>query len=176
MKLNSKKLRKIPLDKALRISKKIKKRDIYIVLEDVLDTYNVGGFFRLADAIGAKKIYLCGSTNTPPDSKIKKASVGTYKFIPWEHKETTKDAIIDLRRTKNMQVVAIEQCKKSIDYREFKYREPIAFVLGNETYGLSKKTQKLVDAILEVPMYGINKSLNVMVAAGVVIYQIIAQK
>jgi len=170
MKLNSKKLRSIDPEQARELSQKIKRSEIYLVLENVLDTYNIGSFFRLADAIGAKKIYLCGATATPPDSKITKASVGTYKFLAWEHKATAQEAIADLRKIKGLQVVAIEQCRKSIDYRDFAYQIPLAFVLGNETYGLEKKTQKLVDAIVEIPMYGINKSLNVIVAAGIVAY------
>ncbi|MFA5184406.1 MAG: TrmH family RNA methyltransferase [Patescibacteria group bacterium] len=170
IRLDSKKLRTIDPAQALELSRKLKRTDIYLVLEDVLDTYNIGGFFRLADAIGAKKLYLCGATSTPPDSKIQKASVGTYKFQPWEYRRTVLEAIKDLRRIKGLRVVAIEQCLGSIDYRAFDYRAPLAFVLGNETYGLSKKTQKLVDAVVEIPMYGINKSLNVMIASGIVVY------
>jgi tRNA G18 (ribose-2'-O)-methylase SpoU len=175
MKLNSKKLRTISPEKALRMSKKIKKADIYLVLENVLDTYNVGGFFRLADAIGAKKIYLCGATGTPPDVKIKRSSVGTYKFILWEHKNTVREAMEELKKIKNMKIVAIEQSRASVDYRRFAYQTPLTFVLGNETYGLEKKTQRSVDAVVEIPMYGINKSLNVMVAAGVVMYYALSE-
>ncbi|MFA5155261.1 MAG: TrmH family RNA methyltransferase [Patescibacteria group bacterium] len=168
--LNSKKLRTIDPEAAERLSRQIKRSDIYLVLEDVLDTYNIGGFFRLADAIGAKKIYLCGATATPPNSKIRKAAVGTDKFLPWEYKETALAAIADLRQLPGLRVVAVEQCRASIDYRRFNYDLPLAFVFGNETYGLSKIAQKASDAVVEIPMYGINKSLNVMIAAGIVAY------
>lgn len=170
MTLNSKELRQISFDEAEKIAKKIKRKEIYFILENVLDTYNIGGFFRLADAVGAKKIYLCGSTATPPDTKIRKASVGTYKFIDWDYKLTTKEAIKDVKKIKGMKLVAIEQSNKSVDYRKISYCTPLTFVLGNETSGLEKKTEKLVDEIAEVPMYGINKSLNVMIAAGVVVF------
>src|ERR1035437_2778020 len=55
--------------------KKIKRREIYFILDNILDTYNTGGIFRLADALGIRKIYLCGVTETPPNTRIKKASI-----------------------------------------------------------------------------------------------------
>ena len=171
MKLNSKQLRHMSDEEIQHFSDNLKRSDIYIVLDDILDTYNIGGFFRLADAIGAKKIYLCGRTETPPNTKIKKSSIGTYKVVPWEYKETAKEAIADLRKISDMKVVAIEQCDYSIDYRKFKYQEPIAFVMGNENFGMEEKTIKLVDEVLEIPMHGLNNSLNVMVAAGIVFHE-----
>jgi tRNA G18 (ribose-2'-O)-methylase SpoU len=170
MKLNSKRLRNIEPEEAVDLYKEIAKHDIYLILENVLDTYNIGGFFRLADAIGAKRVYLTGRSSTPPDAKIKKSSVGTYKFIPWEYRENSALAIEELREIKDMQIVAIEQTEKSQDYRDSNYQGPITFILGNETRGLDEDTEQLVDYAVEVPMYGLNKSLNVMVAAGIVVY------
>ena len=170
-KLNAKKIRRIDPQKAKKIASKLKRKDIYFILEDVLDTYNIGGFFRLADAVSAKKIYLCGETNTPPNTKIKKASIGTYKFTPWQYFKTTKEAVEDLRRIKDLEIIAVEQHKKSIDYRQVKYNSPVAFLFGSENYGLNKKSIRLVDKIVEIPMYGINKSLNVMIAAGISVYK-----
>ncbi|MEK7450927.1 MAG: TrmH family RNA methyltransferase, partial [Patescibacteria group bacterium] len=75
LKLKAKELRTtIPSEKQL---KKIKKNPIYIILDNVLDTYNVGAIFRLADAVAAKRILLCGETETPPHTRIKKASINT---------------------------------------------------------------------------------------------------
>ena len=68
--------------------KKIERREIYFILDDVLDTYNVGGIFRLADAVGVKKIYLCGQTETPPNPRIKKASINTTGWVAWEYVKT----------------------------------------------------------------------------------------
>ena len=156
-------------------SEEIKKlrprRPLYLILENVLDTYNIGGFFRLADAVGAEKIYLCGGSATPPDPKIIKASVGTYKLVPWEYKKTASEAVQELKAIKRMRIIAVEQSSGSLDYRDIAYRLPVAFLFGNETSGLSDEALNSVDGVAEVPMYGINKSLNVMVAAGVVLYR-----
>ena len=151
--------------------KKIKRREIYFILDNILDTYNTGGIFRLADALGVKKIYLCGVTETPPNTRIKKASINTTEWVKWEYAETATAAIKNLKlRIKNLIVVAIEQDKKSVPYTEIDYKLPIAFVVGNETNGCSKKTLKACDQIAEIPMWGVNKSLNVIISLGIVSY------
>ncbi len=169
--LNARSIRTIPEEKAKKLGQKLKRKDIYFILEDIFDTYNVGGFFRLADAVGAKKIFLCGQTETPPNTKIKKASIGTYKFTPWQYCKTIDEAISEVKAIKNLEVVAVEQHRRSVRYDQADYKLPIAFVFGSEVYGLSKKGIKLADRIIEIPMHGINKSLNVMIAAGICVYK-----
>lgn len=152
----------------------IKRQEIYIILDDVLDTYNVGSIFRLADAVGAKKVYLCDRTETPPNTRIKKASVGTWQWVPWEYKDSAKEAILNLKnKIENIQIVAVEQDNKSVPFESFDYKLPIALVVGNETDGCSKETLEHCDSIVELPMFGINTSLNVMVTLGIVLYKCI---
>ena len=75
MKLNAKQLRVTkPSEKELA---RIERKPIYIVLDNVLDTYNIGSIFRLADAVAAREIILCGGSETPPSSRIHKAAGGT---------------------------------------------------------------------------------------------------
>lgn len=81
-KLNAKILRK--KKPAEDILKKIKRTPIYFVLDEVLDTYNIGSLFRLADAVAAEKVFLCGKMEYPPSSRIHKAAVGTENWVPWE--------------------------------------------------------------------------------------------
>jgi tRNA G18 (ribose-2'-O)-methylase SpoU len=151
--------------------KRIKRREIYFILDNILDTYNTGGIFRLADALGVKKIFLCGVTETPPNTRIKKASINTTEWVKWEYAETATRAIKKLRsKVKNIQVVAIEQDEKSIPYMKIDYKLPIAFVVGNETDGMSKEALKACDQIAEIPMWGINTSLNVIISLGIVSY------
>lgn len=156
--------------------KKIKKNPIYIVLDNVLDTYNVGSIFRLADAVAAEKIILCGGTEIPPNSRIKKASINTTEWVTWEYVQTAEKAINDLRlKINDLQVVAIEQSRRSIPYDKVDYRFPIAIVVGNETYGVSREVLKMADQIVEIPMWGVNKSLNVMVSLGIVLFEAMEQ-
>ncbi|OGK13971.1 hypothetical protein A3H80_00965 [Candidatus Roizmanbacteria bacterium RIFCSPLOWO2_02_FULL_37_19] len=167
-KLNAKQLR------ALRdegIADKIDRRPLYFILDNIYDTYNIGGLFRLADALAVSKLYICGKSDTPPNHKIQKASIGTYKVVPWEYHKKTTVLLSNLKfQISNLQLVAIEQDKKAIPYTEFTYTTPLAFVVGHETDGVSKEVLNMCDAIVDIPMHGINTSLNVIVATAIVAY------
>jgi tRNA G18 (ribose-2'-O)-methylase SpoU len=148
---------------------KSKRREIYFILDNVLDTYNVGGIFRLADGLGVKKIYLCGETETPPNHRIKKASINTTEWMDWEYAETAKSAILNLKsEILNLQVIAIEQDNRSVPYTEIDYKLPIAFVVGHESSGVVQETLDVCNAIAEIPMQGVNVSLNVIVSLAIV--------
>ncbi len=148
---------------------KIKRKDIYFILDDILDTYNVGGIFRLADGIGVKKVYLCGVTETPPNPRIKKASINTTEWVLWEYRQNALEAIKDLKlKLPDIQIIAVEQDEKSVPYTKIDYKLPLAFVVGNETAGVSKKVLEECDKIAEIPMFGVNKSLNVIISLGIV--------
>jgi len=189
MKLNARELRNIKEEEVKEKLKYIKHRPIYFILENIYDTYNIGGLFRLADALAIEKIYLCGETEIPPNHRIKKASIGTYKVVPWEYKKTAGEAIADLKSKFQMtndksnskslpaqagkiQIIAVEQASNSVFYTKADYSFPIALILGNETSGVTEETLKLADQIVEIPMWGINKSLNVIVSAAIVSYWI----
>ncbi len=150
----------------------IKKNPVYIIVDNVLDTYNVGAIFRLADAVAAEKVILCGQTETPPHTRIKKASINTTEWVKWEYSSSAKQAIEDLRSTiEDIQVIAIEQSPKSVRYDMIDYRFSIALVVGHETDGVSKDVLSMCDFIAELPIWGVNVSLNVMVSLGIVLYE-----
>ena len=176
MKLNSKQLRSLQTADVrlprLRKSAVGRRNAIYIILDNVLDTYNIGSIFRLADAVAAKKIYLCKGSETPPNHRIKKASVNTAEIVAWEYFESTIDAINDLRSTiPDIQIVSVELTKNSVPYDKYNYKFPVAFVVGHETDGVSEDILKISDAVIELPMHGINISLNVMVSLSIVLYK-----
>ncbi len=154
----------------------IKRNPIFIVLDNVLDTYNVGSIFRLADAVAAERIYLCGQTLTPPNPRIKKASINTWQWVNWAYTPTTIQAIQELKtQNEKCRIICVEQDKKSIPYIKLKAEFPLAIVVGNETYGVDKKVLEMADQIVEIPMFGVNKSLNVMASLGIVLYQIMTK-
>ena len=120
--------------------KKIKKNPVYIILDNVMDTYNIGSIFRLADSVAAQKVILCGETEAPPHTRIKKASINTTEWVSWEYFPTTVEAIKDLRsKIKDLRVIAVEQDKKSVPYNKIDYNFPLALVIGHETTGVSKE-------------------------------------
>ncbi|MFH1971325.1 MAG: TrmH family RNA methyltransferase [Patescibacteria group bacterium] len=170
VKLNARQLRKSnPTDKEL---KKIKRNPIYLVLDRIIDTYNIGSLFRLADAIAVEKVYLCGEMEYPPSSRIHKAAVGTEQWTPWKKKESTLETVKELKK-KDIQIIVVEQDSRSISYKELKPNFPCAIVVGNETGGMEQKVLDEADIIVEMPMYGINKSFNVWGSGAIVAYKVL---
>lgn len=170
--MNSKELRKTkPVGEEL---KTIKRNPIYLVLDNVIDTYNIGSLFRLADAIAVEKLYICGDTEYPPSSRIHKAAVGTEEWVPWQKVEKVIE-VIKVLKEQGVQIVAVEQSPLSTPYSilSTKVKFPCAIVVGNETCGVSKKVLELADIIVELPMFGVNKSFNVWGSAAVVAYKVI---
>lgn len=142
-----------------------------MILHNIRSTFNVGSIFRTADAAGIKKICLCGYTPTPDNQKVAKTSLGAERYVPWEyHKQTWR--LLRKLSADGIQIVALEQTKKSVDYRQFKPKFPIALMVGNEVKGLSKKILARADKIIAIPMYGNKESLNVAVATGIAVYKI----
>lgn len=152
----------------------IKRNPIYLVLDNVIDTYNIGSMFRLADAIAAEKLYICGTTEYPPNSRIHKAAVGTEEWVPWVRYNSAPDAIKELK-SQGVQIICVEQSPKSIPYTllPIRLKSPAAIVVGNETEGISREVLDLADLIVELPMFGVNISLNVWGSAAVIAYKVL---
>lgn len=176
MKLNSKQLRVTkPEDGQME---GIQRNDIRIVLDNVLDTYNIGSIFRLADAVAARELILCGGSERPPSSRIHKAAVGTQEWVPWRYFEKTTEAINKLRaENPEIKIIAIEQDHRSVSIFDFQFSifkdGPVALVVGHETDGVSREVLEMCNSIVEIPMWGVNKSLNVVVSTGIGLYKIL---
>ncbi|MFA6430738.1 MAG: RNA methyltransferase [Candidatus Paceibacterota bacterium] len=148
-----------------------------VILDNVRSIHNVGSIFRTSDALGINKIYLCGYTPTPKDrfgrerQDLAKVALGAEKDIEWEYVKETKDIIKALKKEK-YQIIAVEQAKNSVDYKEVRTKAPVALVMGNEVGGIEKDILKLADVIAEIPMNGNKESLNVSVSFGIAGYEI----
>ncbi|MGH7245451.1 MAG: TrmH family RNA methyltransferase [Candidatus Levyibacteriota bacterium] len=174
IKLGAKELRTTSADP--QVAKNLKKNPIYIICDNVIDTYNIGSIFRLADAVAAEKVFLCGVSETPPNTRIKKASINTTEWVSWEYFAKTEDAIATLRKSvPHIQIVAVEQSEKSVPFEKTDYTFPLALMVGNETTGTPQEVLDTCDKIVEIPMWGVNKSLNVMVSLGIVLFNVAAK-
>ena len=151
---------------------------ISILLHNIRSTHNVGSIFRTADALGVTKIYLSGYTPTPLDrfgkarKDVAKVSLGAEKTIDWEYTESPFDVIKNLKKLKH-QIIALEQSKKSVDYKKVKVKKPVLFIVGNEVGGIESKILSLCDVVAEIGMKGKKESLNVSVAFGVALFRIL---
>jgi len=171
-KLRAKELRKSePTESDM---KNIQRNPIYLILDRIIDTYNTGSLFRLSDAAGVEKMYLCGEMEYPPNSRIHKSAVGTENWVPWEKTNSTLETIKKLKKG-GAQIIAVEQSPRSTSYHllstlvEF----PVAIIAGNESEGLPEEVLKEADIIVELPMYGINNSFNVWGSTAVVVYKVL---
>lgn len=156
---------------------KDKELQAILILPDIRSAINVGAIFRTADAVGISKIYLTGLTPRPNDQfgriqkDIKKSALGAENFVEWEYKKTIIPLLINLKK-KGYKILAVEQNKKSIDYRKIKIKEKTVIIMGPEVLGLSKNILDKCDSIVEIPMYGKKESLNVSVACGIALFRI----
>ena len=157
-----------------------KRNELYLILYDIRSAYNVGAIFRTADGAGVSKIYLCGYTPIPSEKKyktkadkmIEKTALGAEKSISWEKCKDLKKLLKKLEKEK-IQIVALEKTDEAIDLKKYKTKFPLALILGNEVEGISNKILKKCDAVVSIPMRGKKESLNVSVAAGIAMYEIL---
>ncbi len=151
------------------------KNRVSVLLHNIRSTHNVGSIFRTSDAAGVSHIYLSGYTPTPIDrfgrvrKDIAKTALGAEVSVPWSRVSDVSVCISDLKQA-GWNIVGVEQDAKSLDYRTYRVKQPTLFILGNEVKGLSLSLRKKCDALIEIPMRGKKESLNVSVAAGIILF------
>ena len=170
-------MRKLSMDELGRMSvadfKIAPKKPIVVVMDQIRSMHNVGSVFRTADAFLINGICLCGFTPQPPHRDIHKTALGATDSVDWMYYEQTTDAVIALKN-QGYKVYAIEQTEGSIPLNQFvKTEEPIAFVFGNEVDGVDQSVIALCDGVIEIPQWGMKHSLNISVAAAVVLWEFV---
>lgn len=152
-------------------------REIAVLLHNVRSSHNVGSIFRTVDAAGISKVFLSGYTPRPvdrfgrPQKEIAKTALGAETYIPWEYAKTPNSFIRRLKLD-GWLIVGVEQDAHSQDFRSFKTEKSALFIFGNEVLGLSSGLRDTCDVLVEIPMRGKKESLNVAVAAGIILFSI----
>lgn len=153
--------------------KSSEKIPVVVVLENVRSAYNVGSVFRTADAFLLESLWICGYTAFPPHKEIKKTALGADETVAWKQNRDISVAIKELRE-QGYSIYAVEQAEKSIPLQKFEGKtEKVAVILGNEVTGVEQSTIALCDGVIEIPQLGMKHSLNVSVAAGVVLWELV---
>ncbi|MBQ6244071.1 MAG: RNA methyltransferase [Bacteroidales bacterium] len=148
---------------------------LVVVLDNIRSAHNVGSAFRTADAFKADKVYLCGICAVPPSAEIHKSALGAENSVPWEHEADTL-ALVQRLRSDGWTVVCAEQTEHAVPLQEFR-REPgrrYAVVFGNEVDGVRQDVVDAADSCVEIPQFGTKHSLNVSVAVGIVLWQMLS--
>ena len=173
-------IRKLKITEMDRISldefHSAEKFPLVVVLDHVRSLYNVGSIFRTSDAFRLEKVILCGITACPPHPEIHKTALGAEESVDWSYFKKTEEAVSELKK-ENYIVLGIEQCEGSTKLQDFHIDEEkkYAIVLGNEVKGVQQSVLDMCDGCLEIPQFGTKHSMNVSVAAGIIIWSIVDQ-
>ncbi len=160
--------------KSLEEYKAAQKHPIVVVLDDIRSMINVGAVFRTCDAFLIEKLYLCGYTPTPPHREISKSALGAEEAVEWAH-ATDIVALMEELRAEGYKIASIEQTDSSVQLQTFQVQsqEKWVIVLGNEVDGVNANVVAMSDVALEIPQFGTKHSLNISVAAGIVLYALV---
>ena len=172
-----KKLKNSELDRiSVEEFKKSKKIPITILLENIRSAHNIGSVFRTADSFLINEIILCGISAQPPNKDIRKTALGSSESVEWKYEKNIDVAIQKLKDEGN-KIISIEQTTNSISLENFKpsYSSKYAIIFGNEVNGIEQSTIDLSDLAIEIPQFGTKHSLNISVAAGIIIWDIFSK-
>ena len=172
-----KKLKNSELDRiSIEEFKKSKKIPITIILENIRSAHNIGSVFRTADCFLINEIILCGISAQPPNKDIRKTALGSSESVGWKYEKNIDVAIQKLKDEGN-KIISIEQTTNSISLENFKpsNNSKYAIIFGNEVNGIEQRTIDLSDIAIEIPQYGTKHSLNISVAAGIIIWDIFSK-
>ncbi len=171
-------IRKLSMNELNRKSvdefKRSEKIPIIIVLENIRSMYNVGSVFRTADAFLIEAIFISGYTAQPPRKEIDKTALGATETVNWKYFSTTRQALDELKKS-GYRLFAIEQVEKSISLEKFGGLNTgkIALIFGNEVSGVNEETILMCDGCVEIPQFGMKHSLNISVAVGIVLWEVV---
>lgn len=151
--------------------KKSKKTSAIVILDNIRSIHNVGSIFRTSDSFLIEKIIISGYTATPENERMKKTALGSSDSVDWEYSDDIIETIKKLKK-KDVKIISIEQADESLKIEKF---NPVsgtkyAFIFGNEVDGVSDDIINVSDEVVEIPQVGTKHSLNVSVAAGIVLW------
>lgn len=152
------------------------KLPLTVVLDNVRSLYNVGSVFRSCDAFRVSRVCLCGITATPPHPEIHKTALGGEDSVAWTYFDRAIDAVSQLHDEGTM-VLSVEQAEGSTMLQNLALdpTKSYAVVLGNEVKGVQQEVVDACDGCIEIPQFGTKHSLNVSVAAGIVVWEFARQ-
>lgn len=155
---------------------------MFLVLHDIRSAYNVGAILRTADGAGVSKVFFSGYTaipsreekvfSTKAEKMIAKTALGAERSVAWEKIDDLSKLVKDFKKDK-VKIISLENIKDAKDLKDFEANFPAALFLGNEIRGVPEEILKVSDAVISIPMRGKKESLNVSVAAGIAIYEIL---
>lgn len=146
----------------------------FIILDRITDVRNFGAIARTAECAGVEGIIIGDKGNAPITSDAMKTSAGALNHLPVCREPDLKKSLKFLRDNGVMIVACTEKAEKNI--YDVKFDRPVALIMGSEEDGISDELLKESDELVKIPIKGKIESLNVSVATGVAIYEVVRQK
>ncbi len=149
-------------------------KQLEVVLENLRSVFNVGSIFRTSDGTGiVSQLHLCGITSTPNNTRMKKTSLGAENSIPWKY-HTNAYTLCKQLKSNGKTLCAVETTQKAKSIytisKEFFLSNDIVLIFGNEVAGVDPDILALCPYHIDIPMLGIKESLNVAIAASIILY------
>ena len=150
---------------------------VMVVLDNIRSAHNVGSVFRTADAFLLEGIHLCGYTAYPPNRHLDKTALGSTESVAWTHFSTAHESIAQLKND-GFLICAVEQVEASMNLQEASALtdKKLAVVFGNEVEGVQADVLEMCDLCIEIPQAGMKHSLNISVAAGIVLWELVRNR
>ncbi len=146
---------------------------VSVLVDNVRSIYNVGSMFRTSDAARIEHLYLTGITGTPEHRKLHKTALGAQDTVPWSHHEDPHPVLQRLR-AEGCTVAVLEITDAPTRTQEVSDDDfPLCLVVGNELHGVSDAIVEEADLALEIDQFGSKQSLNVSVAYGIAVFDLV---
>jgi 23S rRNA (guanosine2251-2'-O)-methyltransferase len=150
------------------------KTPLVVMLDHITDVRNLGAIARTAECSGVDAILIPEKGSAQVNQDAIKTSAGALYKVPVCRYNSSKE-IITFLKSSGLKIVAATE-EASSDYTDIEMTQPVALILGSEESGISAELLKISDELIRIPIFGDIQSLNVSVAAGVIIYEILRQR
>lgn len=149
------------------------KHPVRLIVHNVRSIHNVGSMFRTSDAARIEHVHLTGFTGTPEHEDLHKTALGAQDAVAWSHHDEAIPLLRDLQ-SEGYTIAALEQTDVTVRPDQVRTEHfPMALIVGNEVRGIEEEVLEVADLALEIPQYGAKISLNVGVAYGIAVYDLI---
>lgn len=149
---------------------------LQLLANDIEVPLNIGSLFRIADALGLEKIWLCGKSAVPPNPKIRRTSRACEQYVPFAYQQDALEVVAQCKRA-GYQIICLEISACSVPVAELRLpaEAKICLVLGAENEGVAQALLDVADQTIHIPMLGVNSSMNVANACAIASYEITRQ-
>jgi 23S rRNA (guanosine2251-2'-O)-methyltransferase len=160
---------------SLIVQAKKNENPLILILDEIQDTHNMGAVFRSAEASGVDGIIVTERNTAPLNETVEKTSAGAISHVRISQVSNLFQAMEKLKEA-GFWIYGSSLGKESQNYSEQNYKGATAIVVGNEEKGIRRSIAEHCDHLIQIPMLGKTQSLNVSVATGIILFEVVRQR